>query len=267
MRRKVVILSLVGLLLIACDITQQAAVEQSDISPDDPVLVGAGDIASCSNPGDQNTAELLDDIEGTVFTLGDNAYPEGTDAQFEDCYDSSWGRHEQRTRPALGNHDYMTDDAEPYFDYFGSKAGERGKGYYSYDLGEWHIVVLNSNCEEVGGCQAGSPQERWLREDLAERSRHCTLAYFHHALFSSGRHGSHSFMRPIWETLYEAGVDVVLSAHDHHYERFAPQDPNGKPDPERGIRQFIVGTGGTVITRSSARAQTVRCSITIRLVS
>lgn len=210
----------------------------------DPVLVGAGDIASCTRPGAEATAKLLDGIPGTVFTVGDNAYQTGTAIEFAACYDPTWGRHKSRTRPAPGNHEYMTEGASGYFGYFGAAAGDPGKGYYSYDLGTWHIIVLNSNCSEVGGCGAGSPQEQWLRADLAAHPAPCTLAYWHHPRFSSGRHGSHATYQAFWHALYDYQADVVLSAHAHDYERFAPQDPGGVLDPVRGIREFVVGTGG-----------------------
>jgi acid phosphatase type 7 len=210
----------------------------------DPVLVGAGDIASCDHDLDEATAKLLDGIRGTVFTLGDNAYDDGTESEFKNCYNSTWGRHKERTRPAAGNHEYRTDEAAPYYRYFGSAAGEQGKGYYSYDLGTWHIVVLNSNCKYVGGCDAGSDQERWLRSDLAAHPARCTLAYWHHPRFSSGKYHDDHPMEAMWEALYEAGSDLVLAGHDHNYQRFAPQNPSGEADPERGIRQIVVGTGG-----------------------
>ena len=209
----------------------------------DPVLVGAGDIADCNNPGDEATAALLDDIAGTVFTTGDNVYPTGTLERFNACYESSWGRHQARTRPAAGNHDL--EGTTGYFDYFGAAAGEPDKGYYSYDLGTWHIVVLNSVCASAGGCGAGSVQEQWLRQDLAANPSECTLAYWHDPRFSSGgEHGSTVAMEPFWRALYEAGADVVLAGHDHDYERFAPQDPVGNADAAYGIREFVVGTGG-----------------------
>jgi len=208
------------------------------------VLVGAGDIASCRYDEDEETAKLLDNIPGTVFTLGDNAYPDGTDSEFSDCYDPTWGRHKARTRPASGNHDYHISGASGYFNYFGAAAGETGKGYYSYNLGEWHVIVLNSQCGEIGGCDRDSPQGQWLQADLAANPSVCSLAYWHNPRFSSGRHGSSSSMQDFWELLYDAGADVVLNGHDHSYERFAPQDPNGVADPERGIRQLVVGTGG-----------------------
>jgi hypothetical protein len=211
----------------------------------DPILVAVGDIASCSSDGDEATAALLDGLSGTIATLGDHAYRSGTPQEFADCYDPSWGRHKDRTRPAPGNHDYETSGAAGYFDYFGAAAGEPGKGYYSYDLGTWHIVVLNSNCSQVGGCGEGTPQEQWLREDLAAHPATCTLAYWHHPLFSSGmEHGGNESMQPVWQALYDAGADVVLAGHEHNYERFAPQDATGATDLDRGIRQFVVGTGG-----------------------
>jgi hypothetical protein len=211
----------------------------------DAVLLAAGDIASCASSGDEATAALLDTLPGTVATLGDTVYEDGTAAQFRDCYDPSWGRHKARTRPAVGNHDYQTPGAAAYFAYFGEAAGDPDKGYYSYDLGAWHVVVLNSNCSQVGGCGPDSPQEQWLRADLAAHPTSCALAYWHHPRFSSGaQHGDHDNLEPFWRALYDAGADVVLVGHEHHYERFAPQDPSGNADAKRGIRQFVVGTGG-----------------------
>ena len=204
------------------------------------VLFGAGDIGRCSSTGHDQTAKLLDEIPGVVFTLGDNAYPDGTAVQLAECYGRSWGRHRARTRPTIGNHDVRTADAGPYHDYFGEAAGPRGKGYYSYDVGGWHVIALNS----VISVGRWSAQLAWLRSDLESTSAPCAVAYWHEARFSSGEHGSSSRMRAVWNVLYEHGVDVVISAHDHNYERFAPQDPAGSPDPERGIRSFVVGTGG-----------------------
>jgi hypothetical protein len=212
------------------------------------VLLAAGDIAYCKNlRGATATAQILGRVDGEIAALGDLAYPNGTAQEFHDCYGTTWGRYKNRTHPALGNHEYHSSGAGPYFDYFGPAAGDPGKGYYSYDLGSWHIVVLNSNCESVGGgCKAGSPQERWLRDDLATHRTACTLAYWHHPLFSSGPDSAHaqsSFMQDIWVDLYGSGADIVLNGHEHKYERFAPQDAAGRPDPN-GIREFVVGTGG-----------------------
>jgi Calcineurin-like phosphoesterase len=210
----------------------------------DPVLVGAGDIADCASSGDEATAKLLDDVSGTVYTLGDNAYESGAPSEFSECYDPTWGRFKERTRPSLGNHDYLTHEASGYFDYFGSAAGDPKKGYYSYDLGGWHVVVLNSQCWQVVRCGPYSPMIDWLEQDLASSPMPCTLAYWHNPLFSSGYHGNYPGMKPAWEALYEADAEVVLNGHDHDYERFPPQSPSGAADDARGIRQFVVGTGG-----------------------
>ncbi len=211
---------------------------------DAAVFAGAGDIAACSGSGPEATAKLLEQIGGTVFTVGDNALPSGTTAEFANCYDPSWGRFKERTRPAAGNHEYQTRGASGYFAYFGAAAGEPGKGYYSFDLGAWHIVVLNTQCSDVGGCGSTSPQVQWLRADLAANPTRCSLAIGHVPRFSSGLHGSAPEIQPIWQALYDAGAELIIAGHDHDYERFAPQDPAGRADPDRGIRQFIVGTGG-----------------------
>ncbi len=211
------------------------------VPPASVVLVGAGDIASCSSTGDEATANILDGISGTVFTLGDNAYETGSATEFSNCYNPSWGRHKARTRPAPGNHDYGTAGAAGYYGYFGSAAGNPSTGYYSYDLGDWHIIALNSNLADG----TGSTQEQWLRADLAASRKSCTLAYWHHPRFSSGlEHGSDPSLQPLWQALYDANADVILSGHDHDYERFAPQTPAGVADDARGIREFVVGTGG-----------------------
>jgi hypothetical protein len=214
------------------------------IPANDPVLLAAGDISSCSNAGDEATARILDAQPGTVVTLGDNVYENGTAAEYANCFDPTWGRSKARMRPAPGNHEYNTPGASGYYGYFGDAAGDPSKGYYSYDLGAWHVVVLNSNCSAIGGCEAGSPQEQWLRADLEAHPSACTLAYWHHARFSSGEHGNHKSVQPLWQALYDANAELVLNGHDHDYERFAPQDPAGAADPERGLREFVVGTGG-----------------------
>jgi len=209
------------------------------------ILVGAGDISDCRDPsGAEATAKLLDQTPGTVFAVGDLAYPDGTAENFK-CYDKTWGRAKSRTRPAPGNHEFHSSGATPYFDYFGSAAGDPKTGYYSYDLASWHIIVLNSECADVGGCDAGSPQEKWLRSDLSSHHAACTLAYWHKPLFSSGgAHGDDPEIKPLWDALYAAHADLVLNGHDHDYERFAPQNPEGVADPAHGIREFVVGTGG-----------------------
>lgn len=230
--------------------------------PLDPVLVGAGDIASCGSTGDELTAALLDGQSGTVYTTGDNVYDSGTTAEFANCYEPSWGRHRSRTRPVPGNHEYNTPGAAPYYTYFGSAAGTASEGWYSYDLGNWHVIALNSNCSAIGGCGTGSPMETWLRADLAAHASTCTLAYWHHPLFSSGGHGNDPSMRPIWDVLDNAGAELVLNGHDHDYERFAPQHSSGVAASD-GIREIVVGTGGkslvgfkTLLANTETRSST-----------
>ncbi len=218
------------------------------------VVVGAGDIASCTSTGDEATARLLGNIAGTVLALGDNAYMEGSAAQYNNCYDPTWGRFKARTKPAVGNHEYRTPGASGYFNYFGAAAGAPGKGYYSYDRGAWHIIALNSECKYwatgfIDGPSQCSSQKQadmiaWLKADLAANPASCTLAYFHQPRFSSGGGGNALETQPIWDALYAANAEVVLSGHDHVYERFAPQTPGGRLDTSRGIREFVVGTGG-----------------------
>ena len=206
------------------------------------VLVGAGDIAKCSSTGDTQTANLLDQVAGWVMALGDNAYPNGSAADFANCYDppDSWGRSKARTHPVTGNHDYYTTGAIPYYDYFGAAAGPRSLGYYSYDLGAWHIAVINSSIDVT----AGSVQEKWLRADLAATTQSCSLVMWHHPLFSSGPTGGSSKMKAIFQAAYDLNADLIITAHEHVYERFKPQDANGNADLVRGIREFIIGTGG-----------------------
>jgi hypothetical protein len=218
----------------------------------DPVLVGAGDVTSCTQENDDLTAALLDAVvesspgEVVVYTTGDNVYENGTIEEYEQCYDPTWGRHKERTRPAPGNHEYGTGDADGYFAYFGAVAGDPARGYYSYDVGSWHVVVLNTSdhCQFLL-CDQNSPQGLWLREDLKANDALCTLAIWHDPLFSSGStHGSAEHVQPFWRVLYRYGAEVVINGHEHNYERFAPQTPEGEADPEYGIRQFVAGTGG-----------------------
>jgi hypothetical protein len=210
-------------------------------------LYAAGDIAYCvhNNPDwsfAMSTARLVGDAlsndpNGAVITLGDNVYPRGTAKEFESCYDPTWGRFKERTLPTPGNHEYYTPDAAPYFAYFGPRTGP---GYYSLQLGSWHVISLNS----VLAGQAMDAQMNWLRADLAAAPARCTLAVWHHPLYSSGDAGSYPVMQQAWELLYQAGAELVLSGHDHDYERFGPQDALGNRDDKRGMRQFVVGTGG-----------------------
>jgi hypothetical protein len=210
------------------------------------VLVGAGDIASCNLEGDSATATVIEGIAGTVFTAGDNAYETGSTADYKDCYDPTWGKFKDRTRPAAGNHDWETANAQAYRDYFGSAAvNADGDTWYSYELGTWHIIVLDADCGNVGGCGRNSKQGKWLAADLLAHPATCTLAIWHQPRFSSGnRHGNDKEVAPFWDALYHAGAEIVVNGHDHDYERFAPQTPDAKPDPARGIREFVVGTGG-----------------------
>lgn len=243
----VALLSIVGLFaVIAAGQSQRKQKKTPAKAAENAVVfVGAGDIASCrADDGDDKTAALLDKVPGTVFTAGDNAYPDGSIQQFRDCYGPNWGRHKARTRPAAGNHEYRTQGAAGYFEYFGAAAGDWGKGWYSFDLGAWHIIVLNSNCDHPGGCGPDSAQVRWLREDIAATPRACTAAIWHHPRFSSGTHGNNERVQTFWEMLYEAGVDLILNGHDHTYERFAPMNGKGERDDARGMREIVVGTGG-----------------------
>ena len=212
------------------------------------VLVGAGDIADCKLPGSEATARLLDRFGGTVFTAGDNAYPSGSAIDYRNCYEPTWGRHLSRTQPIPGNHEYEQPNGAPYYEYFGSRAGPAFIGFYSYDLGAWHVVALNSET----AMQAGSEQAEWLRQDLSSSNRRCTVAIIHRPLFSSGEHGDNPDTRGIWNILYEFGAEIVVTGHDHGYERFAPQAPDGRVDALRGIREFVVGTGGSGTRRFMA---------------
>ena len=211
----------------------------------DAVLVGAGDIARCHSKTDAKTAALIAKIPGRVFAAGDLAYPKGSAKDFRNCYGGSWGAFRKRTSPAVGNHEYEQPGAKPYFAYFGKRAGPAGKGWYAYNLGTWRIYVLNSNCEVVR-CGSTSAQGRWLRADLAAHPRECVAAIWHHPLFSSGFHGAIALSRRLWRPLAEAGADIVINGHDHDYERFEPQTIDGAPSTD-GIREFVVGTGGTTL--------------------
>jgi acid phosphatase type 7 len=213
-------------------------------------LLVAGDIADCQRvPAAQGAAAktaslveslLQESVNTSVLTLGDHTYPNGTAQEFNDCYTPTWGRFKQKTFPSPGNHDYNTPLAAGYYDYFAERAGPARRGYYSFDVAGWHVISLNSNIAD----DSGADQLKWLREDLAANTSTCTIAYWHHPLFTSGLRGNNRQMRAVWKMLHESGVDIVLSGHDHHYERFAPQDAEGNSDAARGIRQFVVGTGG-----------------------
>jgi hypothetical protein len=227
--------------------------------PSEPVLVGAGDIAMCPGGSQSATAALLDQIGGTVFTTGDNVYGGPTLLKYTECYGLTWGRHLHRTRPVPGNHDYESPGPLPYFAYFGEAAGPEGLGYYSYDVSNWHVVALNSQI----AMQPGSAQYLWLQSDLAASQARCTVAYFHKPLFSSSNNGPTAAVRDLWRLLYDAGAEVILNGDEHVFERFAPQDPSGRLDTARGIRQFTVGTGGGELYgfRTPAVNSEVRASV------
>jgi hypothetical protein len=208
--------------------------------PSFPTLLAAGDIASCSSEGDEQTAALLDTHRGTVLALGDLAYDDGTLDDFRSCFGPSWGRHKARIRPTPGNHDYHSN-LSGYFGYFGGAAGPAGRGYYSFDLGDWHIVSLNSERDT----EAGGAQLRWLRNDLAKTSARCVLAFWHRPRWTGGRYADDGRTAGFWDALYTARADVVLTAHDHNYQRYAPLSRSGRVDRSRGIRSFVVGTGGS----------------------
>src|SRR5829696_6533881 len=280
--RKITLLlaSMTLAVLLSCTTAVLMAAQGVAQTTTEPVtLVGAGDIAECSQDNNaEATATLLANIPGTVLAVGDNAYPAGTRTQYANCYDnyrlsdgsifdptrtSWWGQYKDRTMPVLGNHEYHSSGvAQPYFDYFGAVNGLKdppapvpnttrnpgltpGKGYYSYDLGSWHIVALNSNCNKVGGCERTSTQGKWLQNNLATATnKQCTLAYFHEPLFSTGNNIPNPNVKPLWQILYNNGAVVILNGHAHRYERYAPLTPGGKKDLQNGIRQFVAGTGG-----------------------
>lgn len=242
-----------------------------------PVIAAAGDIACAPGDPDFNsgsgshtrchmsaTSDLLVGAGlAAVLPLGDEQYDSGALADFRTSYDPSWGRLNDRVRPTPGNHEYVTPGAAGYYSYFGAAAGDPAKGYYSYDIGSWHLVALNSNCSKVGGCGAGSPQESWLRADLAAHPAACTLAYWHHPRFSSAQPAPENATAALWRALYAARAEIVLNGHAHVYERFAPQTPAGAASASRGIREFVVGTGGedlhsftTVAPHSEVRSRT-----------
>jgi 3',5'-cyclic AMP phosphodiesterase CpdA len=223
-------------------------------APPDASMVAAGDIAQCPG-GAAVTAALIDTLPGTVAALGDTSYPNGAPEEYTSCYAPTWGRHKARTRPAVGNHEYRTPGASGYFSYFGAAAGDPHKGYYSYELGAWHVVALNSNCGEIGGCGAGSAQERWLRQDLTAHPTRCTVAYTHHPAFSSGNtHGGSHSVHQLLRALQDHRVELILSGHDHDYERFAPQTVEGAASAA-GVRQFVVGTGGAGLRQFASQPQ------------
>ncbi len=235
-----------GLAIAACggaDSTGPSHLPSEHLPPE--TILAAGNIASCGSTNDEATASLLDSLTGTIFALGDNAFPDGSAQAYANCYAPSWGRHLGRTYGVLGNREYRSGTPSAAFDYFGDRVGPRGLGYYSLNLGNWHIIVLNVS--DSAAFVAGSAQSKWLAKDLAESRRLCTLAMWHKPrFFSSNIPGwtSNVSMLGLWKQLYAAGVDVVLNGQQHHYERMRPMTPTGATGGGRGIRQFSVGTGG-----------------------
>lgn len=218
---------------------------------------GAGTATRCHMLATSDVALGLS--PAAVLLLGDNQYENGALAKYQASFGPSWGRLKAVIRPAPGNHEYATANAQGYYDYFGMAAGDPAKGWQSFDLGGWHLVALNSNCAAVGGCGTSAPQGLWLAADLAAHPGVCTLAYWHHPRFSSGPHGNDALSQDFWTLLRAAGADLVLNGHDHGYERFAPQSPAGAADPG-GPREFVVGTGGKDITSVT----TVRANSEVR---
>jgi 3',5'-cyclic AMP phosphodiesterase CpdA len=233
---------------IAAAVTRGNQGSETTVTLSATTLLAAGDIAECDHQGDEATARILADYpSATIATLGDNAYDKGTAQEFENCYGPSWGKFRDRTKPATGNHDLSTKNAQGYWEYFGDRGGPYDEYFYSYDIGVWRVVVLNSDCWRVGGCDLDDLQARWLRDELRQRGRRCTLAYWHRPPFSSGRYGEPKEtgrVLPLWQILYEEGVDLLLTAHEHSYERFTPMDAAGKQDDVNGVRLIVVGTGG-----------------------
>jgi 3',5'-cyclic AMP phosphodiesterase CpdA len=215
----------------------------------DVVLVGAGDIAACESDGDEATATLVEDVlrraspQSRVFTAGDNVYPTGSADSFKRCYLPSWGRFLNETLPVAGNHDWMTPNAAGYFATFGPRAGTAETPWRSVKVGGWRVILLDSNCDEVGGCGEGSRQLSWLRNELSRSPPKCTVVIWHHPFKSSGPHGSDPRTKPLWAALFAGGADLVIAGHDHLYERFAPADQEGN-SAGTGIVSFVAGTGG-----------------------
>jgi hypothetical protein len=227
------------------------------------VLMGVGDIAVCGTSYDEATADLVDSlaradsaakVTHAIFTAGDNWYPTGAQVYYERCWKPSWGDTTKRImrelRPSLGNHDLDDGFGDAYYSVFGKNAGEKGKGYYSYDLGAWKVIALNSEIvtNPAFNVDTRREQEDWLKKELAGNTKKCTAVYFHRPRFSSGGHAGDLRMAAFWNILFEGNADVIINGHDHHYERFEPQTPAGLRDTVRGITQYVVGTGGAGLT-------------------
>jgi hypothetical protein len=266
MWRRIAVIAPIPLLIGSCKIPVQITPPTADAPAKfvaltgASVMVGVGDIAVCGTPQAAQTAELMDSIlradsvakvHDAAFTLGDNAYPNGSVTDFSLCWGPTWGDSARRImkviHPSPGNHEHESNRAAPYYQYFGSKAGSSKKGYYSYNVGDWHMISLNAEIavDPVFTAADRKAQEDWLRQDLqANKQKTCTMAYWHNPRFSSGWHGSDVTLQPLWQILYDANADLILSGHDHDYERFRPQSPQGVLDSIRGITEIVAGTGG-----------------------
>ena len=266
------LVSLAGALAIACGPGEKTTPPPPHATPLEiassgaAVAIAVGDIGVCGAQGDEETAQLADSIlradsaakvPAQVITLGDNAYPSGLDVNFVRCFGSSWGDRQKRMmkviRPSIGNHDYQSQRGAAYYRYFGSRAGASFKGYYSYDIGDWHAIALNSEIVALGSDSERRDQSAWLANDLRSNTKLCTLAYFHRPAFSSGAHGSSPEMLGLWKMLADGGVDLVLNGHEHHYERFLPQNGSGVRDTLNGMEEIIAGTGGGPLTGIRSR--------------
>jgi acid phosphatase type 7 len=257
--RQLIVLVALLVLIVVLGVLSSGIIGQSGPGPStsptaedlEGILVGAGDIATCPGNADEETAALIDQVvaewpDAIVFTTGDNVYPGGSIEEYRECFEPSWGRHRSRTRPAVGNHDFGETKAAGYHEYWGERGGEFDRYYYSYDVGEWHVVVLSAECHRVG-CDLDSEdgeQAEWLVADLEASDARCTIAIWHDPRWSSGRYGNNRDYATFWEILHDHGAEMVINGHEHLYERFEPMDPDGAVDRDRGIMQFTVGTGG-----------------------
>jgi 3',5'-cyclic AMP phosphodiesterase CpdA len=264
-RRRSALLFCVAIAAVACAPPVHTTPPSADAPAEEvalsgaAVMIGAGDIASCTSLGDEATAAIVDSVlkadsiakvDDVVMGIGDLVYESGTKREFAVCWGNSWGDSTKRImrdiRPVPGNHEYVSAGAAPYFDYFGARAGDPKKGYYAYDLGEWRVLVLNSEIPLNSRFKMADrkSQEEWMVADFKDHPKKCTIAYLHRPLFSSGFHGSQPGLHPLFSVMFEGGVDLVLAGHDHNYERFAPMNPAGMADTVRGMTQIVVGTGG-----------------------
>lgn len=234
--------------------TQKPSISAKTVVVAGDIACEAGDLKTIFTCRQEDTANLIQSLKpDAVLTAGDNQYPKGSLASFQGSYDKSWGKFKDITYPTPGNHEYATAAAAGYFDYFGERAGERGKGYYAFSVGDWRLIALNSEID----VRAESEQLAWLKKELAGNKAACTLTYWHKPRFSTGSHAGDPAMGALWQVLYEHNVDIVVNGHSHDYERFIPQNPNGQHDAERGIVQFVSGMGGRVPSPMGETAPTL----------